>query len=77
VYPGVDSDGSCSRAAGDTSALAVDHGIACTGQKPGPSLPGTLTAGRHAHLLGAAGVATELDTDPVIQVVAAVAQPKH
>lgn len=52
---------------GQAQALAVDHVVVCAGQEPRRDLFDALIArGRHAHLIGGADVAAELDAKRAI-----------
>ena len=66
-YLGVDDRGLSIRVNGAEQLLPVDHVVVCAGQEPLRALQEPLiSAGRTAHLIGGADVATELDAKRAI-----------
>jgi 2,4-dienoyl-CoA reductase (NADPH2) len=66
-YLGVDDAGLHIRVGGETKLLPVDHVVVCAGQEPLRALVGPIeAAGRKAHLIGGADVASELDAKRAI-----------
>jgi 2,4-dienoyl-CoA reductase (NADPH2) len=66
-YDRVDDAGLHLRVDGHAQLLAVDHVVICAGQEPRRELLDQLrAAGREAHVIGGADVATELDAKRAI-----------